>query len=173
MASTCVLQPIYNMGIIQTDIAGITVTVLREIADERGAVLHMLRCDAEDFTQFGECYFSEVMPTAIKAWKKHIIQTQNLAVPVGRIRLVIFDDRENSPSNGKLLIMELGRPDAYQRVQIPPGIWYGFTCISNTPALLANCANHPHIQSESLLLDVNDHSIPYSWTDNKRIEITE
>jgi dTDP-4-dehydrorhamnose 3,5-epimerase len=161
------------MGIIQTDIAGITVTVLREIADERGAVLHMLRCDAEDFTQFGECYFSEVMPTAIKAWKKHIIQTQNLAVPVGRIRLVIFDDRENSPSNGKLLIMELGRPDAYQRVQIPPGIWYGFTCISNTPALLANCANHPHIQSESLLLDVNDHSIPYSWTDNKRIEITE
>ena len=155
----------------QSDIVGIKITQLREIKDERGAVLHMLRSDAEDFSQFGECYFSEVLPNAVKAWKKHIIQTQNIAVPVGRIRLVIFDNRENSPSQGKLIIMELGRPDAYQRVQIPPGIWYGFSCISKTSALIANCANHPHTQSESLLVDVNNPTIPYSWAYNKRIEI--
>jgi dTDP-4-dehydrorhamnose 3,5-epimerase len=148
------------------DIAGVTIVPLRVIADDRGAVLHMLRCDADDFTAFGECYFSEVAPTAVKAWKKHLAQTQNLAVPVGRIRLVIFDERAKSPTKGNILVVELGRPDAYQRVTIPPGLWYGFSCISESPALIANCADQPHSKSESVVLDVADTLIPYSWQEN-------
>ena len=155
------------MNVLKTDILDLLITPLKEISDERGAVLHMLRCDELDFTQFGECYFSEIMPSSIKAWKKHTIQTQNIAVPVGRIRLVVFDDRKNSTTQGKLHIMELGRPDAYQRIQIPPKIWYGFACISETPALIVNCSNHPHNKSESSILNYNDTLIPYSWANNK------
>ena len=33
--------------------------------------------------------------------------------------------------------------------QIPPGLWYGFSCISESPALLANCADYPHDPQES------------------------
>src|SRR4051812_49366335 len=44
---------------------GVGVAELRQIVDHRGAVLHMLRSDAPDFRQFGECYFSEVAPGAI------------------------------------------------------------------------------------------------------------
>ena len=124
-------------------IEGVTLTALREISDERGAVLHMLRCDAPEFTNFGECYFSEVMPGAVKAWKRHRIQTQNLAVPVGRIRVVIYDERESSSTRGQVQALELGRPDVYLRLKIPPSLWYGFTCVSATPALLANCADLP------------------------------
>jgi dTDP-4-dehydrorhamnose 3,5-epimerase len=149
------------------EIRGIGIVPLRIIADERGAVLHMLRRDADDFTQFGECYFSEVLPGAIKAWKKHHKQTQNFAVPVGRIRLVVFDDRDGSDTRGKLAAVELGRPDQYLRVTIPPGLWYGFTCISDGTALLANCADHPHDKAESELLDVNSDYISYSWFENK------
>ena len=32
-------------------IDGLTFTELRQITDDRGAVLHMLRCDSADFTQ--------------------------------------------------------------------------------------------------------------------------
>lgn len=144
-------------------IEGVTATELRQISDERGAVLHMLRCDAPEFTRFGECYFSEVLPGAVKAWKRHRVQTQNLAVPVGRIRLVIYDGRENSPTLGRILVQELGRPDAYLRLSIPPGLWYGFACLGNTPALLANCADMPHQPSESEVRAIDDPSIPYSW----------
>ena len=125
-------------------IDGVIITELRQISDERGAVLHMLRCDATDFDRFGECYFSEVLPGAIKAWKRHGAQTQSLALPVGRICLVIYDDREASPSRGDLQVVELGRPDAYLRLRIPPSLWDGFICIRATPALLANCADLPH-----------------------------
>lgn len=151
------------MGLIQSEIEGVQLTPLKEIADDRGSVLHMIRCDSPDFVKFGECYFSEVLCGSIKAWKKHTIQTQNISVPIGRIRLVIYDSREISKSKGKLCILELGRPDVYCRVKIPPHLWYGFKCISSTPALLVNCADYPHTPQESEVIDVIDPFIPYSW----------
>lgn len=144
-------------------IHGVLISPLNEISDNRGAVLHMMRSDTEGFTQFGECYFSEILPGAVKAWKKHTLQTQNLAVPVGRVQLVMYDNRQSSPTKGQLSILELGRPHAYLRVTIPPGIWYGFTCTGATPALLANCTDLPHSKTESEILASDDISIPYSW----------
>ncbi len=138
-------------------------TQLRQINDERGSVLHMLRSDAPEFTRFGECYFSEILPNAVKAWKRHQTQTQNLAVPVGRLRMVIYDDRESSATRGQMQVLELGRPDAYVRLRIPPGLWYGFSCISKTSALLVNCADLPHSVAESELRPIDDPRIPYCW----------
>jgi dTDP-4-dehydrorhamnose 3,5-epimerase len=138
-------------------------TELRQICDERGAVLHMMRSDAPEFTRFGECYFSEVLPGAIKAWKRHRVQTQNLAVPIGRIRMVIYDDRDGSSTQGLLQELELGRPDAYLRLRIPPGLWYGFACVGDRTALLVNCADFLHDPTESDLRPFNDAGIPYRW----------
>jgi dTDP-4-dehydrorhamnose 3,5-epimerase len=140
------------MGTVQ--IEGVTLTPLREITDSRGAVLHMLRADAADYTRFGECYFSEVNPGATKAWKRHRRQTQNLAVPSGRIRVVIYDLRADSSTHGEASVVELGRPDAYARLRIPPGLWYGFACLGDRAALIANCADLPHEPNESESLEL-------------------
>ena len=141
---------------------GVVVTELRQIADARGAVLHMLRSDAPDFTTFGECYFSEVAPRAVKAWKRHRRQTQNLAVPVGRIRLVLFDERRSARGE-RVRVVELGRPDAYVRVRIPPGLWYGFACVGEAAALIVNCADAPHDPAEGETRPMDDPAIPYRW----------
>ena len=145
-------------------IHGVLISPLKQFIDQRGSVLQMLRSDAPEFVNFGECYFSEVLPGAIKAWKRHRAQTQNLAVPVGRIRLVIYDDRESSMTRGEVRVLELGRPDAYLRLLIPPGLWYGFACVGSTPALLANCTDLPHDPTDSEVLLLKDPAIPYSWT---------
>lgn len=145
------------------EIDGVVVTPLREIADDRGAVLHFLRADAADFEQFGECYFSEVKPGAVKAWKRHRAQTQNFAAPSGRIRLVIFDDRDASPSRGTIAVIQLGRPDDYVRVKVPPRLWYGFAAEGKVTALLANCADRPHDPSDGETRPADDPSIPYRW----------
>jgi dTDP-4-dehydrorhamnose 3,5-epimerase len=144
-------------------IAGLVVSPLREITDERGAVLHMLRSDSPDFAGFGEVYFSEVRPGAVKGWKLHEMQTQIFAVPIGRIQLVFFDARPDSPSRGAVQEVVLGRPDQYKRVRVPPGVWYGFGCLRDCPALLANCADLPHDPAESRSLPLDDQSIPYRW----------
>ncbi len=144
-------------------IEGVVVTELRVIADQRGAVLHMIRADAPEFTKFGELYFSEVLPGSVKAWKRHTRQTQTFAVPAGRIQIVIYDDRPGSGTRGTLQVLELGRPDRYCRLRIPPGLWYGFACLGATPALIANYADLPHDLTESELRSVDDASIPHAW----------
>ena len=147
----------------ELSINGVLVTELSQIVDERGAVLHHMRSDAKEFANFGECYFSETLPGVVKAWKRHREQTQHLAVPVGRARFVIYDDRETSSSWGHLDIVELGRPDDYQRLCIPKGLWYGFTCLSDEPALVANCADRLHDPADADSRPFDDGHIPYRW----------
>jgi dTDP-4-dehydrorhamnose 3,5-epimerase len=136
---------------------------LRVMEDERGAVLHMIRKDSKEFYKFGELYFSEILPGAIKAWKNNSKLTQLITVPRGKIRLVIYDDRLNSKSKGELQVIDLGRPDSYQLVKIPPKLWYGFKCISDNAALIANCIDDIHSPEYSLTKVIGDSSIPYSW----------
>lgn len=150
-------------AIQSTAITGVTITPLRQIEDERGAVLHMLRNDAPYYHGFGECYFSEVNPGVVKAWKLHQRQTQNIAVPVGRICMVLYDNRVSSESYQTQFQIELGRPDAYQLLQIPPGIIYGFQCISAVPALLVNCADIPHDVAEAQHIAIDNPFISYKW----------
>ena len=147
----------------EASIDGVLVTALRQIVDERGAVLHHMRRDAPEFTIFGECYFSEMVPGAVKAWKRHREQTQHLAVPIGRVRFVLYDDREPSPTRGEIQVVELGRPDDYNRLCIPRGLWYGFTCLSDRRALIANCADRPHDPDDAELRPEDDPGIPYRW----------
>jgi dTDP-4-dehydrorhamnose 3,5-epimerase len=144
-------------------INGVIVEPLRQIVDHRGAVLHMLRCDAPFFKRFGEVYFSLILPRAIKAWKRHRLVTQHFAVPVGQIRLVLYDDRASSPTHAQIAEYDLGRPDHYCLVRIPPMIWYGFQGLAAVASLVANCTDLPHNPQETESLPMHSPHIPYSW----------
>lgn len=154
---------------IATVIKGVFVQPLQIQPTPAGPVLHMLRADYALMPAFpdgfGEIYFSEILPGRIKAWKKHKLQTQLFAVPAGLIRLVIYDDRPQSPSSGEILEIISGRPDNYALVRIPPLVWYGFSCLSATPALICNCADLPHSPDEGLRQAANSRAIPYAWPD--------
>ncbi|MGA2079065.1 MAG: dTDP-4-dehydrorhamnose 3,5-epimerase family protein [Holophaga sp.] len=146
-----------------TPIQDVQVVPLTCIGDERGAVLHMLRCDFPGFDRFGEIYFSEVNPGTVKAWKRHQRMTQRFAVPCGHIKLVIFDDRPRSPTRGRIAEIQLGRPDHYHLVILPPMLWYGFQALGPQPALLANCSNLPHDPSESESRGLDEVGFHYEW----------
>ena len=143
-------------------IDGVLLFPLRTIPGDQGMVLHMLRSDAAHFTRFGEAYFSTVNPHAVKAWKRHRRMEQNLAVPVGKVRFVIYDDREGSPTRGTVAAIDIGE-SRYALLRIPAGLWYGFSGLSVTPALIANCPDLPHDPTEMDRLPADDPSIPYRW----------
>ena len=143
-------------------IDGVIVTPLRQISDERGKVMHMLRCDSSIFQKFGEIYFSSVYPGAIKGWHIHKKMTLNYAVPYGNIKFVLYDDRFDSPTKGELQELFLG-PDQYQLVTVPPMVWNGFKGVGTEMAIVANCATEPHDPQEIDRLDLFDPSIPYDW----------
>ena len=148
---------------IRSRVQGVIVQPLKQISDHRGAVMHMLRADSPLFRRFGEIYFSLVNPGIVKAWKRHQLITQHLAVPSGRIRLVLYDDRPSSSSKGKVEELILGLPDHYHLVRIPPMIWYGFQGLGETPSLVSNCIDLPYDPEETEGREVSDPSIPFSW----------
>ena len=145
-----------------TAIHDVTVSPLRTIPDERGAVMHMLREDSEAFERFGEIYFSLVYPGAIKGWHLHRRMTLNYAVPTGMVKLVCYDDRDDSPTRGAVQEIFLGGLN-YALVRIPPFVWNGFKGIGEAPALVANCATIPHDPDEIERRDPFDDSVPYDW----------
>ncbi len=143
-------------------IEGVKITPLKQILDERGKIMHMLRNDAEGFAGFGEIYFSCVHPGAIKGWHIHKEMVLNYAVPHGNIKFVLYDDRANSPTRGELQEIFMG-PDNYCLVTVPPLVWNGFKGIGQEMAIVANCTTITHRADEIDRLDPFDPSIPYNW----------
>ncbi len=144
-------------------IEGVHIRALKQIPDERGKVMHMLRCDDPWFEKFGEIYFSAVYPGVIKGWHLHRRMTLNYAVVAGMIKLVLYDDREGSPTRREVVELFTGE-DNYALITIPPGIWNGVKGIGVKPAIVANCASEPHDPEEIVRLDPLSEEIPYDWT---------
>jgi dTDP-4-dehydrorhamnose 3,5-epimerase len=147
---------------MQTKIEGVSVRNLRQIPDERGKIMHMLRADDPHFDKFGEIYFSTVYPGAIKAWHIHKEMTLNYAVVSGMIKMVLYDDRESSPTRSALMELFVGESN-YCLITVPPLVWNGFKGVGGHPAIVANCATIPHDPSEISRLDPFSPSIPYNW----------
>jgi dTDP-4-dehydrorhamnose 3,5-epimerase len=144
-------------------IDGVLIHPLLQILDERGKIMHMLRRDDPFFEEFGEIYFSVVYPGVVKAWHLHKRMTLNYAVIAGVIKLVLYDDRKDSSTHGKLMELYVGQDD-YKLIKIPPMIWNGFKGVGVTPAIVANCATEPHDPNEIIRMDPNKSSIPYDWS---------
>lgn len=143
-------------------IDGVLIQPLRQIPDERGKIMHMLRRNDPYFEEFGEIYFSAVYPGVIKGWHIHRLMTLNYAVVHGMIKLVLYDDRESSPTKGEVQEIFMGEQN-YVLVRVPPLVWNGFKGIGTKDAIVANCATLPHDPDEISRLDPFDNHIPYKW----------
>ena len=144
-------------------ISGVQIHSLRQIADERGKIMHMLRSDDGHFEAFGEIYFSVAFEGVVKGWHLHKEMILNYACIVGSIKLVLYDDRENSPSKGRIDEFLLGESN-YALVRIPPLVWNGFQGVSPGYSMVANCATLPHDPSEIVREDPTWEMIPYDWS---------
>ena len=144
-------------------IEGVLIHPLKQIPDERGTVMHMLKATDPYFEQFGEIYFSTVYPGVVKGWHRHARMTINYAVVTGMIKLVLYDDRPNSPTRSQTQELFLGE-STYCLVKVPPMVWNGFKGIGTSMAIVANCATIPHDPNEIERLDPMSNAIPYNWS---------
>ncbi len=143
-------------------IEGVVLTPLKQIFDERGKVMHMLREDSPVFSRFGEIYFSCTHPGVVKAWHLHKEMTLNYAVIHGEIKFVLFDDRPDSRTRGEIQEFFIS-PENYMLVTVPPMIWNGFKGVGQQTAIVANCATLPHSANEIVRRSPSDPEIPYNW----------
>lgn len=142
----------------QVNVNDISITSLKKINLNGGEVMHALKKSDNSFKGFGEAYFSQINPGAIKAWKLHSKMTMNLIVPIGEVDFVFID------SIGGIRREKIGKEN-YSRLTVPPGIWFGFRGASKTPSLLLNLANIEHLPEEVQRKEIDE--IEYNWEETK------
>ena len=138
------------------DLNAIIVTDLKNISTDGGNILHYMKSTDAGFNKFGEVYFSWIKKNSIKAWKKHLRMTLNLAVPLGKVKFVF-----HNPDQPKVFREEIIGQDNYKRLTVPPGTWFGFQGIYYKPSLVANVSDILHDENE--ILRVQQKHFSFSW----------
>lgn len=141
-------------------IAGVLVTPLKIVKDERGSVMHFLREGREPFTRFGEVYFSTVNPGVTKGWKLHRRSTSNMAVVSGTMRFWVRDERDSSPTKGVTEIHDLAPVEGkYNLLTVPPGVVYAWRSTGDGVATVGNGATLAWEPDESVNLPLETYPL--------------
>ena len=138
-------------------IKGVIISALDLIDTPGGMVMHAMKDTSIGFAGFGEAYFSQVHNGSIKAWKRHKEMTLNIVVPIGKIKFVLFDDRDGLKQFQEVIISRSN----YSRLTIPPMVWLGFQGLSDDVSTLLNIANIEHNPKEIDRLKID--KIIYDW----------
>jgi len=144
--------------------SGVQVKQLRWILDERGKLMEMLRCDDAMFEKFGQVYITTCYPGVTKAWHYHQNQSDNMVVVKGMAKVVLYDQREDSPTKGVVNEFFIGE-DNPMLIHIPAMVLHGFKAYGSEPAYVVNTVTQPynHKEPDEFRIDPLDNDIPYDW----------
>lgn len=104
---------------------GASIRDLKHLVTANGVTTELLRADWEPRPSFAHLIRVELRPGGLSGWHLHERQTDSVVVVQGSVRLVLYDDREESLTRHQLSVLNLShlRP---QLATFPPGIWHGF-----------------------------------------------
>ncbi|MHC4249369.1 MAG: polysaccharide biosynthesis C-terminal domain-containing protein [Planctomycetota bacterium] len=150
-------------------IEGVAVKPIHVIADERGRVIEVLRSDDPLFERFGQVFVSTAYPGVVKAWRRHKRQTSFLAVVCGMARVGLYDDREDSPTHREVYELCAGDHNPVI-VRIPPGVWYGYKCVSEAECVVMNIPSRlrSHAEPDEERAPAHGGDIPFDWSRQDR-----
>ena len=146
-------------------IDGVKVKKLKVIPDTRGRLMEILRADDDMFIKFGQVYMTTARPGIVKAWHYHKLQHDSFTCVCGKMRLGLYDGRKDSKTFGEVMDFEISL-DNPMVVQIPPGVYHGFKCISKEEAIVVNTVTEPynHNNPDEYRVDAFDNDIDYDWS---------
>ena len=146
-------------------IDGVKIKKLKVIPDERGRLMELFRSDDEFFEKFGQVYVTATYPGVVKGWHKHEVQSDNMACVAGMIKAALYDVRTNSPTCGEVNQFFMGIHNPVL-IHIPPGVYHGWLCVSETESLVVNCPTekYDYENPDEQRLDPHTKDIPYDWT---------
>lgn len=148
---------------VRESIQGVVVKPLKRVVNERGWLLEMQRQDDPEFKGFGQTYATATLPGIVKAWYRHHRQIDNLAVASGQLRIALYDDRPASPTKGAVMEL-LSGGDTPLLVQIPVGVWHGFTPVGGEAiALHLNTLSFDFAATDEDRLPPDTPLIPFRW----------
>ncbi len=150
-------------------IESVKIKKLKVIPDERGRLMEMLRSDDELFIKFGQIYMTTAYPGVVKGWHYHKKQVDNFVVVKGMMKVVLYDERDNSRTKGEVNEFFMGEQNPIL-LQIPLLVYHGFKCISEQEAICINCPTQlfNYNQPDEFRIPAHSNQIPYDWNRKDR-----
>jgi dTDP-4-dehydrorhamnose 3,5-epimerase len=145
-------------------IEGVEIKQLVTHPDERGFFREIAR-STEGIVREGWAQVSHSLmhPGVAKAWHVHKTQIDWWYVPVGDLKVGLYDTRAGSPTQGELQELFVGEHYEAQLVKIPPGVAHGCRVLGTT-AHLIYLTSGTYDPEEEGRIDHDDPAIGYDWT---------
>ncbi|MDH3197840.1 MAG: dTDP-4-dehydrorhamnose 3,5-epimerase family protein [Candidatus Krumholzibacteria bacterium] len=145
-------------------IEGVKIKQLKVIPDERGWLMEMLRCDDDFYQKFGQVYLTVAYPGVVKGWHYHKKQTDHFVCVNGMIKVVLYDGRDGSPTQGLVNEFFMGERNPILLV-IPPLVLHGMKGVGDRPGYLINVPTeaYDHAKPDEYRVHPHDNDIPYDW----------
>jgi dTDP-4-dehydrorhamnose 3,5-epimerase len=134
-------------------------------ADERGTLCEIFN----PAWQFGAAplvyvYQLTIRPGKVKGWHKHHLHTDRIFISQGTVKVVLYDDRQDSPTYRK--VNEIYRSEHHRTIMtIPPFVFHAHQNIGQTEALLISMPTRPynHLDPDVFRLPLENDYIPYRF----------
>lgn len=146
-------------------IQGVEVHPAAMLPDERGLWAAILRAADAAPRRIEQVSVLTVYPGVVRAWRRHPTRWEYFAGIGGMAKLVLYDDREGSPTRGVLNEVYLG-PRQPQTVAVPPLVYIGLKGAGDQECLLVHAASEPFDPAcpAGDVLAWDDPSVPYDWS---------
>jgi dTDP-4-dehydrorhamnose 3,5-epimerase len=145
-------------------IEGVELKSLTTHPDERGFFREIVRGN-EAIVREGWAQISHSLmhPGVAKAWHLHPTQIDWWYVPVGDLKVALYDTREGSSTMGHLDELFLGEHYEAQLLKIPAGVAHGCRVLGDTTHLIY-LTSGTYDPNEEGRIAHDDPSIGYDWT---------
>ena len=146
-------------------IDGVMVRSATTQTDARGTVVEIFN-PAWGFTEEPLVYVYQITirPGQVKGWVQHRINEDRLFFSYGTAKVVLYDDRDDSPTRG--MVNELFF-DEYDRrlLRIPAEVWHAVQNVGEKDVIAVNCPTTPydHENPDKWDLPLNTDLIPYRF----------
>lgn len=133
-------------------------------SDDRGFFMEILRDDDQLLRRFGQASLSKSYPGVIKAFHYHERQDDLWFFPVGNAQVVLYDQREDSPTKGNTNVFYLGEDNPGLLV-IPKGVAHGYRVLGNEPAVIMYFTTESYRREDpdELRIPWDDPVIGFDW----------
>lgn len=144
-------------------IDGVKIVELKTHKDERGFFREIFRFP-EQFSDVpvGQLSHSQVKEGIVKAWHGHVYQSQWNYVLSGQIKVVLFDNREDSSTYKETIEFVAGDEAEPIGYFFPPGVLHGYKCIKGPMQIVYVTSGIYDLEDETRMTN-NDFKIGIVW----------
>ncbi len=150
-------------------IEGVRIKALTTHADDRGYFREILRDDDHLLSRFGQSSVTLTYPGVIKAFHWHERQDDLWYVASGMAQVVLYDQRQNSPSRGETQVLFAGETNPIL-ILIPAGVIHGYKVLGTSPVVLVyfTTTSYDRKQPDEHRVPFNDPTIHFDWSTQHR-----